>query len=226
MRRILLTYAALLAVSTTLASMALATERLEASTSTGASPAAASLDQLAHVAADPKTHYGFPRVVQAANGNLLVFYRVGTSHAYDDSRIAVRGSTDEGKSWSAERILWKAEPGFSAHNPVAMATPSGRILLWVSAYRYSSKPRARLPGYWSESLDHGETWSPFVRFDNDPNRSVYYVTDAIVASDGLLIAGDVHPAGGIGDCHTLLFHSTDDGRSWSVRSGLTGVDEN
>ncbi|NLE36751.1 MAG: hypothetical protein GX621_01855, partial [Pirellulaceae bacterium] len=42
----------------------------------------------------------------------------------------------------------------------------------------------------------------------------------------LLIAGDVHPAGGIGDCHTLLFHSTDDGRSWSVRSGLTGVDEN
>ena len=216
----------MLAVSTALGNMVLATEPLDIGTSTHTPRGAASLDQQARIATDPKIHYGFPRLVRAANGNLLVFYRVGTSHAYDDSRIALRHSTDDGQKWSAERILWKAEPGLSAHNPVALVTPSGKILLWVSAYRYSSKPHARLPGYWSESLDHGKTWSPFVRFDNDPNRSVYYVTDAIVASDGLLIAGDVHPAGGIGDCHTLLFHSTDDGRSWSVRSGLTGVEEN
>ena len=41
-------------------------------------------------------HYGFPRLVRAQNGELLLFYRIGTTHAYDDSAIAMRRSSDRG----------------------------------------------------------------------------------------------------------------------------------
>ena len=47
------------------------------------------------------------------------------------------------------------------------------MILWVSSYGFQSKPKTRDPGYWSWSDDHGESWAPFVRFDNDPSRSVY-----------------------------------------------------
>ena len=43
-------------------------------------------------------HYGFPRLVRVQNGDLLLFYRVGTTHAYDDSAIAMRRSCDNGAS--------------------------------------------------------------------------------------------------------------------------------
>jgi hypothetical protein len=68
-----------------------------------------------------EAHYGFPRMVRAQNGDLLLFYRVGTTHAYDDAAIALRRSTDSGTSWSGEEILWRCEAGFSAHNPVGIA---------------------------------------------------------------------------------------------------------
>ena len=130
------------------------------------------------VAASSDIHYGFPRMVRAQNGNLLVFYRVGTSHAYDYSQIAMRRSRDVGKTWSEERIL-HTDPkrDHSVHNPVAFVTKAGRVILWVSSYGFESEPKTRDPGYWSWSDDHGETWAPFVRFDHDPSRSVYYVTD-------------------------------------------------
>ena len=51
------------------------------------------------IAVDPKVHYGFPRLIEAKDGRLLLFYRVGTSHAKDSSTIAMRTSLDEGASW-------------------------------------------------------------------------------------------------------------------------------
>lgn len=184
------------------------------------------IDAVSCIAADPDVHYGFPRMVRAGNGDLLLFYRVGTTHAYDDSRIAMRRSTNNGQDWNDERILWKADPGLSAHNPVALVCPSGKVILWASAFRYSTKPPARLPGYWAHSTDHGKTWSPFVRFDKDPGRSLYYVTEAIVVSDGLLAAGSAFPPSGVGKCWTLILHSDDGGGHWSVRSRLTTIEEN
>ena len=35
-------------------------------------------------------HYGFPRMVRACNRDLLLFYRAGTTHAYDDAVIEMR----------------------------------------------------------------------------------------------------------------------------------------
>jgi len=178
------------------------------------------------VAESRKVHYGFPRIVRTAGGDLLLFYRVGTTHASDDAQIAVRRSKDGGKTWLDETVLWQPPSGRGAHNPVALGTPTGRVILWASDYKYSARPPARLPGVWSQSLDDGQTWSRFTTFDKASTHSTYYITEAIPTTDGLLAAAATFPPSGVGKCHTPIWHSADDGRTWSVRSELTGLDEN
>jgi len=165
------------------------------------------------------THYGFPRMVRAASGDLLLFLRIGTTHAYDDAVIGLRISSDGGSTWGAQRVLWSVDPGFSAHNPVALVSPSGRILLWASRYEYGIP--LRHPCWWSHSDDDGRTWAPFTIFDPSPDHNCYYVTEALETSDGLLAGDATFPASGAGPCHTRIWHSGDGGDTWSVRSCLT-----
>lgn len=174
---------------------------------------------------DPAMHYGFPRIVRAANGDLLVFYRVGTEHAADDASIGMRSSSDGGATWSHERILWSVDPGSGAHNPVALVARGGRVILWCSWFQYAPEAR-RQPCWWSYSDAHGRTWAPFTVFDPSPDHSCYYVTEAIQVADGLLAADATFPAEGVGDCHTRLWHSYDDGKTWAVRARLTEPGEN
>lgn len=177
------------------------------------------------LAAKPNVHEGFPRVVRTANGRLLLFYRAGRAHASGDSSIVSRTSQDEGASWSDERRVWAAPTGTSAHNPVALVTPQGRIILWMSRYVYSDKSHERQPCVWCWSDDNGETWTDPVPFDRSAERSCYYVTDAIATSDGLLASDASFPPTGGGACYTQLWHSVD-GVTWKVRATLTRPDEN
>ncbi len=171
-------------------------------------------------------HYGFPRLVRAADGHLLLFYRIGNSHAYDHSSVAMRRSTDDGATWGAEQVLYAdPDPARSAHNPVAIVAPSGRVLLWISRFRFQPQHR-REPGAWAWSDDHGGTWSRFVTFDEDPARSSYYMTDVIRTRDGMLGSVATFPPGGAGNCYALMWHSADGGRTWRVRSQLTAPAEN
>jgi hypothetical protein len=179
------------------------------------------------VASAPGIHYGFPRIVRAANRHLLVFYRAGRTHASDHSSIALRVSRDQGKSWGEERVLYRdPDPDRSAHNPVALLTPGGRILLWISRYRFAPAPSKREHCAWSWSDDHGATWSEFTQFDPDTSRSSYYMTDAIQTSDGLLASNATFPPNGVGNCHAAIWHSSDGGKNWTVRSLLTRPEEN
>lgn len=177
----------------------------------------------APLAADPKVHFGFPRIIRAAGGDLLVFYRVGTSHAAGPAKIAMRRSADNGKTWSAARILWEGFPTKTAHNPVAVVTRGGEILLWCSAYQWS--PREKGPCYWSVSKDDGKTWSAFEPFGGNEGFSTYYMVDAIQTADGLLGGSADFKWPGVGNCHVPIWHSADDGKTWQVRSRLTSPNE-
>jgi hypothetical protein len=64
------------------------------------------------------------------------------------------------------------------------------------------------------------------RFDRDPSRSTYYVTDAINTSDGMLACAATFPPTFIGNCWAVMWHSGDGGRTWAVRSNLTSPQEN
>lgn len=170
------------------------------------------------IADDPKVHYGFPRLIRAADGRLLLFYRVGVSHAQDPAAIGMRTSLDVGQTWSAEQILHKDPDGYCAHNPVAAVAPDGRLLLFVS--RYDWQANRRLHMLWSHSDDHGETWAPFAQFDTDASRSSYYMTDVITTPRGMFGGSATFAASGVGSPHDLIWHSLD-GRQWQVLSRLT-----
>ncbi len=175
------------------------------------------------IAVDPKVHYGFPRLIRAGDGRLLLFYRVGKSHASDPATIAVRQSRDDGANWSEERIIHRDPDGYSAHNPVAVTAADGRVLLFVSSYNF--RDRRKLPMYWSHSDDHGETWAPFSRFDTDPSRSTYYMTDIERTEVGLFGMSAGFAPDARTQCHNLFWFSPD-GRDWKLRSMQTRPEEN
>lgn len=175
------------------------------------------------IAVGPRVHYGFPRMIRAADGRLLLFYRVGTSHASDPATIAMRTSTDDGATWSAERVIHRDPDGFSAHNPVAAVAPDGRVILFVSSYDFED--RRKLPMYWAHSDDHGETWSAFAKFDTDPSRSTYYMTDVERTDAGLFGMSAGFAPDARTQCHNLLWFSPD-GRDWELRSAQTLPEDN
>jgi len=135
--------------------------------------------------------------------------------------IAVQTSRDGGRTWLPPVILQNTPlPDHGWHNPVALTAPSGRVLLWFSNLMIVS-PYRKHPGYWCWSDDNARSWSPAAAFDDNLNRSSYYVSDAINTSDGMLACSATFPPGGIGNCHTLVWYSSDGGQNWRVRSQLT-----
>ncbi len=188
------------------------------------SPSSIQFSEPILIASSSEVHYGFPRIVGARNGDLLLFYRVGTTHAYDDAVNAMRISEDNGKTWSDERVIFTVDRGVGAHNPVAFVAPDGTVIFWCSLYEYSTK--LRKPCWWSFSSDHGRTWEEFSVFDDSKDYSCYYVIDAIATSGGLLAAESVFPPSGIGNCYNRIVRSLDGGRSWQHWSDLTSPDAN
>ncbi len=174
------------------------------------------------IAADPKIHYGFPRVIRAKDGRLLLFYRVGKSHASDASTIIQQTSHDEGATWSDQRVIYRDPDGFSAHNPVASVSQEGQVILFVSSYDW--KTPAKLPMYWSHSDDHGETWVPFEKFDTDPSRNTYYMTDILNTEEGMFGMSAGFGKDAMTEAHNLFWFSKD-GRDWEMRSVHTRPDE-
>jgi hypothetical protein len=184
------------------------------------------LGPVVKAAVGPEGHYGFPRLVRAKDGRLLTFYRIGNEHASGNSSIGVRHSTDDGKTWSDERIVWRAPDGTSAHNPVALVARSGEVILWISRFVFSEKNHERQHQVITRSTDHGLTWSKPEQFDKNTERSSYYMTDAIQTGNGLLACDAAFPPSGAGSCYVQAWHSTDDGKTWNVISQLTKPDEN
>jgi Neuraminidase (sialidase) len=177
------------------------------------------------VAHRPGAHYGFPRLVRARNGDLLLVYRSGETTMTDRSMIAVQTSRDAGRTWSEQVLLRDTPlPDHGWHNPVALAAPSGRVLLWFSNLMILP-PYRRHPGYWCWSGDNGRTWTPASPFDDSMSRSSWYVSDAINTSDGMLASAATFPPGGIGNCYTAVWYSSDGGQNWRVRSLLTRPEE-
>jgi Neuraminidase (sialidase) len=177
------------------------------------------------VAASRDVHYAFPRLIRAKSGDLLLFYKVATSHASDPSVMVMRRSKDQGASWSEPQEIHRdPQPDHAATNTVPLVLPGGRILDWLSSYAFSKQAR-REPTFWNWSDDDGKTWSPIQRFDTDPSRSTYYVTDAILTSDGMLACAATFPPTFAGNCWAVIWHSKD-GKKWTVRSNLTSPKEN
>jgi hypothetical protein len=168
----------------------------------------------------------FPRLIRAKNGDLLLSYRVGHAHATSDSFIAQRISTDMGKTWSPERSICDFGKGISSQNVIMLPTSSGRIISWVSRYKFLDKGHERVHQVWAWSDNLGTTWSPWTQFDSSDQCNSYYMTDAIATTSGLLAVDAAFPPTGGGNCFAQVWHSSDEGKTWQVISRLTEPEEN
>lgn len=170
------------------------------------------------------TSYRFPRLNTTNDGTLVLFYRVGLTHMNDTGGIAMRTSTSGGAEWSRPKLVHVDPDGYSANNVVECMSREGGIQLFISRYNFFH--RHRLPLYRRWSADGGMTWSDPELFDEEKGRSSYYMTDVIRTSDGLLGCMSTFVSPGVQPCYNLMWHSDDDGTTWSVRSQLTRLEEN
>ncbi|MBT3375163.1 MAG: exo-alpha-sialidase [Lentisphaerae bacterium] len=174
----------------------------------------------------PEVHEAFPRMVRARNDDLLLFTRLGTSHASDPAAIVVRTSSDDGKTWSEKREL-RTDPGgteWTAHNPVAVVAPDGTVILWCSRYHWGEHRKRHC--IISRSHDHGATWDAFEQFDSSPDRCCYYVTDAKSIDDTIMAVSTCFNAEGREPAFNLCWNSPDSGRTWTVVSQMTAPEDN
>lgn len=101
-----------------------------------------------------------PELLLLRNGTILLFYNLRTGDGAHPFGIWVTQSSDDGKTWSGDRLLYaadtKAENG--CWEPAAIQLPSGEIQLVFaneSPYRNSSEQEITL----LRSADNGGTWS-------------------------------------------------------------------
>jgi hypothetical protein len=185
-------------------------------------------------------HYdAFPAMVRAPNGNILNFYRDGTSHANDRGVQMLQISTNDGSTWSpfsGANYCLGTDPsgclfgdtsanGFDSRNGAIGVTSAGTILAFWQTYNYTNGPVGGVPAhtsaqaYFSRSTDSGNTWSP-------PRALTGYV-----ATYGQLVVVPSGSPGVIGPCRigcvasilvtdpvgafVSLVFSYDDGHTWT-----------
>ncbi len=175
------------------------------------------------VVSDPDVHYGFPGAGKAPNGDILVAYRVGTTHAADIGTLEIIGSPD-GIDWSHRSSI--SIPDLDLRDPEIWIAPTGELML--SAGRYIPDMGHQGCGIYS-SDDNGRTWIPVGLLDNMTTgmpagtRSVY-LTQIITISGTTYAIGSIYSTSNGTHCSSVW--STTDGRSWQFVSALRwGCDE-
>ncbi|MBM3797196.1 MAG: exo-alpha-sialidase [Acidobacteria bacterium] len=114
--------------------------------------------------------YRIPTIVTAADGSLIVFAEARKDNrgdpGYGDIDLALRRSTDRGKTWSPMQVLDDPGVKWAASNPTPVLDRNTKRL-WVLFNRWepghgtvSSMPGVMNNQVWARwSDDHGRTWS-------------------------------------------------------------------
>jgi hypothetical protein len=103
-----------------------------------------------------------PDLIQLRNGSLIVFYNPRPIQQSPEKKfgISCKTSDDNGKSWSAEKVLYKADWQFEngCWEPSAVQMPNGEIQLFFaneSDYRKTNEQNISM----LRSLDNGDNWT-------------------------------------------------------------------
>ena len=108
-----------------------------------------------------KINIANPEFIQLRNNEILMAYnlRPNKDEVYPFS-IAIKRSRDNGKTWSAEQIIYRAAPRFSdgCWEPCFLLLPDGKLQLYFAneyPYQHSDEQEISM----IESLDNGMSWS-------------------------------------------------------------------
>ncbi|QIF01542.1 sialidase family protein [Roseimicrobium sp. ORNL1] len=104
------------------------------------------------VTPDNKPNYRIPAILQAQNGDLLVFAEKRNDGPGDigNHDIVLKRSSDKGGTWGAEQMIFDDEKGVSTDITVGMDHSNGK--LWLFFLRDKKK------FVHFTSTDHGRTW--------------------------------------------------------------------
>lgn len=102
-----------------------------------------------------------PEIIQLKNGDIIIGcnYRPAKEEIIPYS-VAIRRSTDNGKTWEQARILYSAAPRFKdgCWEPSFLQLPGGELQLYFAnefPYTHSDEQEISM----IKSLDNGETWT-------------------------------------------------------------------
>jgi hypothetical protein len=175
---------------------------------------------------EPRCHRAWPGAALAANGDLVVAYKEGsTHHRVDDEVVFVTRSSDGGRTWPERRAV-AGMPGFgywTAHGLTCLS--SGDLLLRMDFGWHGESTPENSGGRWRRTLmtrssDHGKQWQacgPVAGFPGiTPHFCVSYGR-SIELGDGRIIAPFYGGARGVADRNArsvVVAYSSDGGMTW------------
>ena len=126
-------------------------------------------------------NFRIPAIIKAPNGNLLAFCEGRVKHAGDFGNIdvVVKQSTDQGRTWSALRVLIDAD-SLQAGNPAPVVDrldprfPMGRLFLFYNTGNNHEgevrKGKGKREVWYITSVDNGANWSDPVNITAQVHR--------------------------------------------------------
>lgn len=123
----------------------------------------------------------FPSIAVLANGDLIMAYSDSPSHS-NFSRIAMRTSSDQGRTWSEARTIVDTPGVPDEKEPNVTVLRNGDVLIWYYDFNNPNRSNNRTINL-IRSTDDGMTWSaPIV-----PSTVAYTSTYGYAAGNGELI---------------------------------------
>ena len=182
--------------------------------------------------------YRIPSIITAANGHVLAFAEARKNGSGDagDIDLVLRRSTDSGRTWLPQEIVWDDEANTCGNPCPVVDTKTGAIhllLTWNSGTDHESAIRSgkstlgRRP-FQSVSTDHGVTWAKPIDisaqadrpewrwYATGPGRGIQLLRGSHAGR--FVIPANHSRADGTYDAHALL--SDDNGKTWRISSAL------
>lgn len=164
----------------------------------------------------------FPRLVKAANGHLLAFFKMGAAHIGKSGRASMSRSTDGGLTWSTPQTVFDqpdADDGVIATGIMR----DGTIYAAAVSYTWNGE-RYGFNGWHANpwliiSKDHGQTWGPPRQIAVKPLDWAYPFGHILELADGSLLLtgyGGALPMSRERENLVFAVKSKDRGATWSA----------
>lgn len=160
--------------------------------------------------------YLYASVCQAKNGDILVFTRVGNTHAQDKGKIVLFRSSDGGVTWGDAEIVAE-DSTYDCRNPICVCLPSGRIILGHAVYGYEEALTTQ-PNRILYSDDNGNSWANLATVDYPPYFASAGGIIIVPRSGDLLLPCEDTT---VVPWRAVILVSTDGGITWSERASFS-----